>query len=440
MFAANGMSAPGDVRSADQEGVGWPVIGFGGADVDAMLPVSGGLVEARAVGEVEEDGPCGVHEFRDAGCAPVGVQGEVGCEGAGQARQPGREPAAEPAAGQAGGAAFRRPPSQRDLDLLAASTVVLVLASRILAAPGSPFLEQAAYVMAVPAAAAWAAWSHRLVVPVPLLLMVLGTGAWHPAGDLAAPRFMRAGAGAGARRADADADRFSQQMAAQDAALAAEEAERRAANAVHDDVLSVLRTVAVTDQPLPWSVLVAKARQAQSALARRVRPDRRGSPTWVGAAPPGEGVHPGARHPLARRPRSRSARGRGGGAWRRRRRGIAQCDGTRWGAACRGHGPRRRVRRRRGTLEVQDRPASLYDCCERSAPLLLRRPLRSLLLPYPPRSSHSLAGPTCQSSRSGSAWTRRTRPRLSSGEEDGISAACPEAMCGDHLPRCCAVP
>src|ERR1035441_8969328 len=317
--------------------------------------------------------------------------------------------------------AFRRPPSQRDLDLLAASTVVLVLASRILAAPGSPFLEQAAYVMAVPAAAAWAAWSHRLVVPVPLLLMVLGTGAWHPAGDLAveqlvaalptmivggaAARFMRAGAGAGAgaRRADADADRFSQQMAARDAALAAEEAERRAANAVHDDVLSVLRTVAVTDQPLPWSVLVAKARQAQSALARRVRPDRRGSPTWVGAAPPGEGVHPGARHPLARRPRSRSARGRGGGAWRRHRRGIAQCDGTRWGAACRGHGPRRRVRRRRGTLEVQDRPASLYDCCERSAPLLLRRPLRSLLLPYPPRSSHSFAGPTCQSSRSGSA-------------------------------------
>jgi hypothetical protein len=32
--------------------------------------------------------------------------------------------------------------------------VVLVLASRILAAPGSPFLEQAAYVMAVPAAEA----------------------------------------------------------------------------------------------------------------------------------------------------------------------------------------------------------------------------------------------------------------------------------------------
>jgi signal transduction histidine kinase len=185
--------------------------------------------------------------------------------------------------------AFRRPPSQRDLDLLAASTVVLVLASRILAAPGSPFLEQAAYVMAVPAAAAWAAWSRRFVVPVPLLLMILGTGAWHPAGDLAveqlvaalptvivggaAARFMRAGA----RQADADADRLSQQMAAQDAALAAEEAERRVANAVHDDVLSVLRAVAVTDQPLPWSVLVVKARQAQAALARRARPDRRGS-------------------------------------------------------------------------------------------------------------------------------------------------------------------
>jgi hypothetical protein len=101
MFAANGMSAPSDVRSADQEGRsmigtvvfrgvpnqqesashsasaavsagspvvaaqamwasgrirrrrGWPVIGFGGADVDAMLPVSGGLVEARAVGSAK---------------------------------------------------------------------------------------------------------------------------------------------------------------------------------------------------------------------------------------------------------------------------------------------------------------------------------------------------------------------------------------------------
>ncbi len=35
---------------------------------------------------------------------------------------------------------------------------------------------------------------------------------------------------------------------------------------------------------------------------------------------------------------------------------------------------------------------------------------------------------------------RRTRPRTSSGGEDEISAACPEAMRGDHLPPCCAVP
>jgi hypothetical protein len=185
--------------------------------------------------------------------------------------------------------ASRRPPSQRDLDLLAAATACLVLAARILAAPGSPFLEQAAYVIVVPAAAAWAVWSRRFVVPVPLLLMILGTGAWHPAGDLAveqsvaalptviiagiSARFIRAGA----RQADVDADRLSRQTAAQDAALAAEEAKRHAANAVHDDVLSVLRAVAVTDRPLPWSVLAVKARQAQSALARRVPVDRRGS-------------------------------------------------------------------------------------------------------------------------------------------------------------------
>ena len=185
--------------------------------------------------------------------------------------------------------AFRRPPSQRDLDLMAAVTACLVLATRILAVPGSPFLEQVVYVVAVPAAAAWVVWSRRFVVLVPLLLIILATSVWRPAGDLAveqsvavlenvaiagvAARFMRAGA----RQADVDADRLSWQMAAQDAALAAEEAERRAANAVHDDVLSVLRTVAVTDRPLPWSVLVVKARQAQSALARRVPADRRGS-------------------------------------------------------------------------------------------------------------------------------------------------------------------
>ena len=184
--------------------------------------------------------------------------------------------------------AFRRPPSQRDVNLLAAATVILVLAARILAVPGSPFLEQETYVMVVPTAAAWAVWSRRLVISVPLLLMILGAGPWQPGTSLAveqmvaagptvvvagvAARFMRAGA----RQADDAADQLSRQMAVQDAALAAEQAERRAANSVHDDVLSVLRAVAVTDQPLPWSVLAAKATQAQAALARRVWPDRRG--------------------------------------------------------------------------------------------------------------------------------------------------------------------
>jgi signal transduction histidine kinase len=190
--------------------------------------------------------------------------------------------------------AFRRPPSKRDVNLLAAATVVLVLAARILAVPGSPFLEQEAYVMVVPTAAAWAVWSPRLVIPAPLLLMILGTGLWQPGASLAveqavaagptvivagvAVRFMRTGA----RQADDAADQLSRQLAVQDAALAAEEAERRAANSVHDDVLSVLRAVAVTDQPLPWSVLVAKARQAQAALTRRVRPGQR-SPVDLGS-------------------------------------------------------------------------------------------------------------------------------------------------------------
>jgi hypothetical protein len=60
------------------------MIGLGGVDLDAILPLSGGLADARTVGEVEEDRPRGVHEFRDAGSALVGVQREVGCEGAGQ--------------------------------------------------------------------------------------------------------------------------------------------------------------------------------------------------------------------------------------------------------------------------------------------------------------------------------------------------------------------
>lgn len=47
---------PGDVGfGASQEGVGWSVIGFGGVDVDAMLSISGGFAEVRAVGQVEED-------------------------------------------------------------------------------------------------------------------------------------------------------------------------------------------------------------------------------------------------------------------------------------------------------------------------------------------------------------------------------------------------
>jgi hypothetical protein len=111
--------------------------------------------------------------------------------------------------------AFRRPPAQRDLDLLAVATAVLVLADRILGAPGSPFLEQVTYVLAVPASAAWAVWSRRFVVLVPVLLLILGTGAWHLSGGLpveqavgalptimvggVAARFMRAGA----RQADA---------------------------------------------------------------------------------------------------------------------------------------------------------------------------------------------------------------------------------------------
>ena len=184
--------------------------------------------------------------------------------------------------------ALRRLPSQRDLCLLAAATAGLLLASRALAVPGSPFLTDTAYGLAGPAAVAWGAWSDRFVVPVPVLLVVLATGAWDPHGDLPveqaiatlatvactswAVRLLRAGA----RRADADAGALSRRMAAQDAALAAEEAERRAANAVHDDVLSVLRAVAAADGHLAWSLVVGKARGAQQALARQASRAGRG--------------------------------------------------------------------------------------------------------------------------------------------------------------------
>jgi hypothetical protein len=79
-----------------------------------------------------------------------------------------------------------------------------------------------------------------------------------------------------ARQADADADDLSRKMAAGDAAIAAEEAERRAANAVDDDVLSVLRAVGVADRPLPWSLVVIKAKGALDALARQVTGSRPG--------------------------------------------------------------------------------------------------------------------------------------------------------------------
>jgi signal transduction histidine kinase len=184
--------------------------------------------------------------------------------------------------------ALRRPLTQRDLDAMAVATGALLLVSRFLAAPGSPFLDQAAYLLVGPAAIAWPALSRRFVVPVPILLVVIATGTWHPSGQLAveqavatlatvafagfAARLIRAGA----RRADAEADVLARQLAAQDAALATEEAERRAANAVHDDVLSVLRALSVPGQALPWRVLVAKAERAQAALARQVPGGSRG--------------------------------------------------------------------------------------------------------------------------------------------------------------------
>ena len=184
--------------------------------------------------------------------------------------------------------ALRRPPSQPDLYLLAAGTAGLMLAIRVLAVPGSPFVSQVAYVLGVPAAATWAVWGRRLVVLVPVLLVVLSAGAWDSVGQLGieqtvvslgtvtlggvAARLLRVAA----RHADDEACRLSRRLADQDAALAAEEAERRAAIAVHDDVLSVLRAVAAEGQPPPASVLAAKAQLAQSALARQVLAGSRG--------------------------------------------------------------------------------------------------------------------------------------------------------------------
>jgi signal transduction histidine kinase len=183
--------------------------------------------------------------------------------------------------------AVRRPPSQRDLTVMALAAAVLLAASWLLAVPRSPFLNQAAYLLVVPVAVAWAALSRRFIVAVPVLLVLLAAGLWRPGASLAiedsattlatvafaavAARLMRRGA----QRADAGALALSRRMAAQEAVLATEEAERRAACAVHDDVLSVLRAIGVAGQALPWRVLVDKAKGALAALCVRAPPGGR---------------------------------------------------------------------------------------------------------------------------------------------------------------------
>jgi len=71
--------------------------------------------------------------------------------------------------------ALRRPPSQRDLWLMAAATEALLLVSRVLAVPGSPFLGNNSDVLVIPVAAGRVVWSGRLAVPVPLLLVILAS-------------------------------------------------------------------------------------------------------------------------------------------------------------------------------------------------------------------------------------------------------------------------
>jgi hypothetical protein len=138
---------------------------------------------------------------------------------------------------------LRRPLTQQDLNVLAVATGVLMPAPRQLAAPGSPFLEQAAYLPVAPIVIAWAGLSRWFIVPVPVALAVLATGAWHP-GTLAVeqlvttlatgalPGFAARLLQSGARRADAEAGLLSQQMAGQDAALAAEQAEQQVAGGI----------------------------------------------------------------------------------------------------------------------------------------------------------------------------------------------------------------
>jgi hypothetical protein len=185
---------------------------------------------------------------------------------------------------------LRQRPSRRDLWLMIAATGALLLVSRMLAVRGSPFLYNNSDALVIPVAVGWAIWSGRFVVPVPVLLIILAS--W--TGDPGVPAVEQAASAlgliactasgarllrAGAQQADADADDLSRKLAAKDAALAAEEAGWRAANAVHDDVLSVLRAAGETDQPPPWDLVVAKAKRALDAVALQVS---RGGPGPAG--------------------------------------------------------------------------------------------------------------------------------------------------------------
>jgi hypothetical protein len=56
--------------------------------------------------------------------------------------------------------ALSRPPSPRGLCLMVTATAALLLLSRALAVPGSPFLENYA-ALVIPVGTAWAMWSAR---------------------------------------------------------------------------------------------------------------------------------------------------------------------------------------------------------------------------------------------------------------------------------------
>jgi hypothetical protein len=71
--------------------------------------------------------------------------------------------------------ALRQLPSQRDLWLMVAATGALLLVSRVLALPGSPFLGNNSDVLVIPVAAGWAVWPARFVVPVAVLLVILAS-------------------------------------------------------------------------------------------------------------------------------------------------------------------------------------------------------------------------------------------------------------------------